>query len=171
MFWTKWTFVAELSLRHWRRSWKIWKILKFFYKRVFSFLFFAFRSEFRIYLDFPSRFVFSAFFMWNVSVQLKRKLQIFPKFSKKVPKFLSFVGSEKFFLVPSIFKFAFVFWFLIWFQCRAMPTILEETLAIIEKLKIFQKFYNFSVWRQKSWLFFIKLQISRFLILVSDWLE
>ena len=139
MFWTKWTFVAELSLRHWRKAWKMWKNFCFFTNEFFRFQFLLFEVNLEFIWISPSRFVFSAFFMWNVSVKLKKTLKIFQKFSRKSPKILNFVGTEKFFLVLSIFKIAFVFWFLIWFQCSAMPTMLEKTLAIIEKLKFFQK--------------------------------
>ena len=103
---------------------------------VFNFLLFEVNLEF-IWLS-RSCFVFSAHFMWYFSVKLKKKHKLLQKFSKKAENYWILLEPRSF-LVLSIFKIAFVFWFLIWFQCSAMPTMLEKTLAIIEKLKFFQK--------------------------------
>ena len=62
-------FLCRVFLRHWRKTWKIWKNFIFVYKWVFSFLFFGFRSEFRIYLAFPFLFCFQCIFYVKFSCE------------------------------------------------------------------------------------------------------
>ena len=92
--------------------------------------FFGFQREFRMYLVFQFFFFdLNSFFMWIFpSETSEKKLTYFRNFQKKSPKIFEFCWNREVFLFFSNFKIGFIVWFLFWFQCTAVPAILEKIL-------------------------------------------
>ena len=164
MFCTEWTFYAEFSLRHWGKACKIWEI--FFSKWVFSFLFFAFRSEFRFCLVFHFLFWFQCIFSVKFPPKLKKKTWHISEIFKS-PKIFEFCWNQKVFSISVKAKLLLFFNSCFGFNALQCQRYWRKFLKCLRSWN-FRKKIRFET---EIWIIFIKFQISGFLILVSDWVE
>ena len=105
-------------------------------------------------------FGFNPHFMRNFPAKLKEILDLYQKFSKKVSNFQKIKFPISGFLML----------FSNWVDCScefSLPCC--KNIEIFEKL-IFSKIFEFFVLNQKMFKFLVNIQISGFLILLSDWM-